>query len=190
MVSTFSTKWEVTSIADKLLQAWRDKWESLSFILCLPCTQNYARHFKWSSLILMKIQRLCICIHIIQMGKQVKKANSLPQDHTGNNGRSGDSEPGLSDSRAWSLWKGSLGGGKKGAPVDWDLGGVAVLYHDQVLRDGYCCQSPEWTSKTSPLTWGGRDCEIGVDQKCEFWVPEGNNKAQNRDMFESGAKTC
>lgn len=116
MVSTFSTKWEVTSVADNLFKAWRDKWESLSFILCLPGTENYARHFKWSSLILVKIQRLCICIHIIQMRKQVKKANSLSQDHIANNGRSGALEPGLSDSRAWSLWKGSLGEGKKRSP--------------------------------------------------------------------------
>ena len=78
---------------------------------------------------------------------------------------------------------------EKGAPVDWDLAGVAVLCHDGVLQGGYSCQSPERTSKKSPLTWGGRDCEIEVDQKYEFWVPEGSNKEKNRDIFESGTET-
>lgn len=152
--------------------------------------ENYARHFKWSSLILVKIQNYVFAFTLYAWESKSKEL-TLSQDRTASNGRGQDSEAGLSDSRAWSLYgKGAQGEKKeKGAPVDWDLAGVAVLYHDEVLQGGYSCQSPERTSKKSPLTWGGRDCEIEVDQKCEIWVPEGSNKEKNRDIFKSGTET-
>lgn len=40
----------------------------------------------------MKIQRLCICIHVLQMGKQVQKAKSLAQEGTASNSGSKGSE--------------------------------------------------------------------------------------------------
>ena len=56
-----------------------------------------------------------------------------------------------------------------------------ALRYGKVLWSGYSCQSPGWVSKKGPLIWGVHDCETGVNQKCEFWIPEGSSKARNRE---------
>lgn len=143
-----------------LPRAWRDKLESLSSILHLLWIKHCIRCFKSPPLTLVKIQTIYSCIHIT-------RAN-LPRMAQLVMGRAGIQSQ-------VHLNPGSV------LFVEWEPSSLGSWRYSPALHYNKSCGavipvSHQIEHQRRALSFGEY-----LTVKCEFWIPEGNRKARNRD---------